>query len=67
MNLFINFQQNGINGLLNKLQTSKTVFSQLYMVHTCTFNVAKIMQVFNLWYACDADLPIKLCELYCVA
>lgn len=67
MNLFINFQQNGINGLLNKLQTSKTVFSQFYMVHTCTFNVPKILQVFNLWYACDADLPIKLCVLYCVA
>lgn len=62
MNLFINFQQNGINGLLNKLQTCKTVFSQFYMAHTCTFIVAKNLHVFNLWYACDADLHIKLCD-----
>lgn len=66
MNLFINFQQNGINGLQNKLQTCKSVFSLLYIVHTCTPMVAKNLHVFNLWYACNADLPIKLCDLYCI-
>lgn len=66
MDLFINFQQNGIKGrFLNNLHTCTVVFSILYLVHTFTIMVGKILHEFNLWYACNADLPIKLCDLYC--
>lgn len=54
MNLFINFQQNGINGLLNKLQTSKTsktVVSQFHvhsmLLKSCKYSiyVMHVMQI----------------------